>query len=193
MKREILGVALCGGSSSRMGEDKTGLVVRSGRTQLGYALELLGQVCQRTAAGVGIDGKRILPQGVDLIEDVEGVPGPMGGVLASLRDSSGWPVLVVAADMPYLEVSHLVQLVNRRDEEKDATTFLASDGKPDPMCTLYEPTCLPLMQTAANEGIFGLRRFLESVDLERVEHTRPELLASVNDPEELKRARRELS
>lgn len=195
MKRDILGMALCGGASSRMGEDKAALRVRPGLTQLEYALGLLGLVCCRVAAGVGPAGRagRELPDGVEAIADAAEVAGPMAGAIAGLRAADGWPLLLLAADMPFLEASHLVQLVNRRDSAKLATAFVAADGQLEPMAALYEPGCLALMERHAAEGKSSLRRFLGGVPVERIALDRPELLASVNDPEALARARRTLS
>jgi len=92
--------------------------------------------------------------------------------------------------MPYLEMSHLLLLLNRSDRAKQATAFLAADGRPDPMCALYETSCLPLVESAISDGSYSLRRILERANLERVELPRPELLASVNDRQDLLKARR---
>lgn len=190
MKRPILGVALCGGRSSRMGADKARLEVRPGITQLEYTAQLLGAVCEEVALGVGRGADRSsFPAGFRLIEDAAEVDGPMAGVLAALRASAGRPTLVVACDMPYLEARHLVQLVNRRDPEKRATAFLAGDGSPDPMCALYESNCLPALEACARRGWSSLRRFLAETEVERVVADDPAFLASVNDPAALAEAR----
>ncbi|MEM9160662.1 MAG: molybdenum cofactor guanylyltransferase [Verrucomicrobiota bacterium] len=195
MRREMLGLILCGGKSGRMGQDKGELKLRGERTQLEYSIGMLQKLCSRVVVSVGPKGssRRELPEGVEIVEDVAGVEGPMGGVLAGLRVASALPVMVIAVDMPYLEISHLVQLANRRDEEKQATAFVAEDGFADPMCAIYEPACLPLIEERASLGRFGLRRLLEAADLERIALDRPFWLASVNDPDALRKARDELS
>src|SRR5690606_1017464 len=126
MKRDILGMALCGGASSRMGADKATLSARPGATQLEYALGLLGLYCKRVAAGVGPAGRgaRARPEGVERIEDAPEAGGPMAGALAGLRAAGGWPLLLLAVDMPFLEASHLLQLASRRDPTKLATAFV---------------------------------------------------------------------
>lgn len=190
MKRPILGVALCGGRSSRMGADKSGLQVRPGVTQLEYTVQLLGAVCEEVALCVGREASSSnFPAGFQIVEDAPEVEGPMAGVLAALRASARRPVLAVACDMPFLEARHLVQLVNRRDPEKRATAFLAGDGSPDPMCALYEPSCLPALEASARRGWSSLRRFLAEAEVERVEADDPAFLASVNDPAALAEAR----
>lgn len=177
-----------------MGQDKASLEVRSGVRQLDYQVSLLSPFCTDLAVCVGPASrpKRTLPEGALELFDVEEVSGPLAGVLAALRLAKGRAVLVVACDMPFLESSHIVQLLNRRDPEKRATCFMASDGKPDPMCCLYEATVLPLLEELMAAGKLSLRRFLADSDVEYVEPVNGDFLASVNDPGQLGAARQRL-
>lgn len=191
MKRDILGVVLCGGRSSRMGRDKALIEVRPGISQLDYQLGLLAPFCSRLAMSVGPAANpdlRLL-DGVTLLVDEEGISGPMAGILAALRAAGGSPVFAIACDMPFLESSHLVQLLNRRDSSKWATAFLAQDGQPDPMFVLYEPECLPALAERAERGQASLRRFLMDSEVELVRPLDGGFLASVNDPVQLEKAR----
>ncbi|MDQ8201535.1 NTP transferase domain-containing protein [Pelagicoccus sp. SDUM812003] len=197
MKRDILGLVMCGGASRRMGEDKALLEARPGITQLEYALQLLRPFCRRLAVSVAADessarfgGK--LADSVEIVQDVPEIGGPMAGVVASLRHHKGWPVLALACDMPFLELSHLVQLLNRRDASKLATAFAGPDGGPEPFCAIYEPAALFRLEAWARDGNSSLRRFLRENPVELVESGRPMDLASVNDPESLAEARRKL-
>lgn len=191
MKRDILGVVLCGGRSSRMGRDKALIEIRPGESQLDYLLGLLAPFCSGLAASVGpVDNPALkLPEEVACLVDEKGVSGPMAGILAALRSAEGRPILAVACDMPFLESSHLVQLFNRRDPCKLATAFVAEDGKPDPMFVLYEPECLPELAERAERGQASLRRFLMDSEVELVRPSKGCFLASVNDPGQLERAR----
>ncbi len=178
-----------------MGRDKASLEVRPGQVQLERQLELLELYCRKLAVSVGppTRQKRTLPERVAPIEDVEGLEGPMSGVLAALRAAEGWPVLAVACDMPYLEASHLLMLVNRRNPEMLASAFVASDGMPDPMCAIYEASALAELEALAAEGKGSLRRFLQGPRVERIAVEKPLFLASVNDSHDLDAARRRLS
>ena len=195
MKRPMLGLALCGGASRRMGESKALLEIRPGLTQLAYALELLDSVCEDVAVGIGPVPRSEfdLSVSVAIILDAPDTRGPMAGVIAGLRHATGRPMLVIACDMPYLEPSLLVQLVNRRDASQLATAFVATDGSPDPMCAIYESASLATLEALAKEGKSSLRRFLLESPVERIPLDRPELLASVNDRRELDEARRRLA
>ncbi|MDQ8180430.1 molybdenum cofactor guanylyltransferase [Pelagicoccus sp. SDUM812005] len=194
MKRQVLGVVLCGGKSSRMGADKALVEVRPGVSQLERQLALLETFCLKRAVSVGPQGgpQRSVPLGVAEIYDVEGVRGPMAGLIAALKEADGWPVLAIACDMPYLEVSQLLMLLSRRVPALQATAFLAADGMPDPMCAVYEPAALAELERLAAEGKGSLRRFLQGPQVERLAVEDPLFLASVNDPADLQAARRRL-
>ena len=195
MKRDLLGLVMCGGESRRMGEDKAVIEVREGVTQLAYVAGLLEKFCKKVAVSTGPSerSERELPEGLVGIADAEAVAGPMAGVIAGLKAAEPWGLLVVAVDMPFLEASHLLQLVNRRDPEKLATAFIAEDGYADPMCAIYETRALGDMERLARVGKTSLRRFLESGEVERIAQERPYWLTSVNDPKALAKARERIS
>lgn len=177
-----------------MGDDKAELEVRDGVRQLDYLLGVLDSVCLRRAICVGLSSEieRRAQPGVSSLLDAVETSGPMAGVIAALREANGWPVFVVACDMPFLEVRHVVQIVNRRDPGKLATAFVAGDGMPDPMCAIYEPGCLALLEALAVAGKSSLRRFLGDFEIERVDAAEGQFLASVNNRVELEWARKEL-
>lgn len=177
-----------------MGVDKASLEFHPGVRQLDYQLGLLEPFCSRLGVCVGPASRseRSVVANVEVIFDLDDISGPMSGIVAALRAAEGVPILVIACDMPFLEASHLVQLLNRRDPEKLATCFLASDGKPDPMCAIYEAAALTGLEALAASEQTSLRRFLSGERIERVQPERPEFLASVNDPEQLAAARRNI-
>ncbi len=191
MKRDILGLALAGGESERLGEDKVLLSFHGKRTQLDYTLSLLNRFCSKIALS-GRENQRDQRKneyGAAFILDAKGVPGPMSGVLAGLRSSLGWPVLAIACDMPLIDASLVLRLLSQRNPEKRATCFIAGDGKPEPMLTIYEPSAMEELDRLSDSGDFSLRHFLETSDVERVLCKQPQLLASVNTLEEVSRVK----
>ena len=106
----LYSLLLAGGKSSRMGEDKAGLVLE-GKTLLDRSLALL----EKTGAG------RILLSGdipgYDCLPDLIPECGPPGGLHAALHfinrefDLDDSLLLIMPVDMPLLSVSTLSQLV----------------------------------------------------------------------------------
>lgn len=194
MKREILGLALTGGRSVRMGEDKARMRYHGEADQLSFCLQLMGQFCSRLAVSARKDQleERSSGLGVECIVDADDALGPMAGVLAGLRRSSGLPVLAVACDMPFLDAAVLLSLIARRKQNAYATCFLAEDGAPEPMCCIYEQSALPLLEAQAKDKSYSLRRFLKLGNVETLEYETPVMLANVNTPEQAKVAREQI-
>ena len=191
MKRKILGLVLAGGKSKRFGQDKASYVFHDGICQLDYAMHLLDAFCERTVVSVGDSRTRfgLEESNHDWIEDVPGMQGPIGGVMSGLVEAQGKGLLVVACDMPLLEGSLILRLLTQRDVCRLATCYLATDGKPEPLCAIYEPGCLPLLEKATEEGQMSLRRFLTIENVARVPCRSPKLLASLNTQADVDRLR----
>ncbi|MCH2389022.1 MAG: molybdenum cofactor guanylyltransferase [Opitutales bacterium] len=191
MKRKILGLVLAGGKSKRFGQDKASYVFHDGICQLDYAMHLLDTFCERTVVSVGDSRTRfgLEESNHDWIEDVPGMQGPIGGVMSGLVEAQGKGLLVVACDMPLLEGSLILRLLTQRDVCRLATCYLATDGKPEPLCAIYEPGCLPLLEKATEEGQMSLRRFLTIENVARVPCRSPKLLASLNTQADVDRLR----
>ena len=191
MKRRILGLVLAGGKSKRFGQDKASYVFHDGICQLDYAMHLLDAFCERTVVSVGDSRTRfgLEESNHDWIEDVPGMQGPIGGVMSGLVEAQGKGLLVVACDMPLLEGSLILRLLTQRDVCRLATCYLATDGKPEPLCAIYEPGCLPLLEKATEEGQMSLRRFLTIENVARVPCRSPKLLASLNTQADVDRLR----
>ena len=195
MTTTILGIVLCGGLSRRMGTNKALLEMRPGVRQLDYAVDLLRRVCDDVAVSVGPRKRHevLLPPGVRRIYDVNDVRGPMAGVIAGLSDARGEAVLAVACDMPWLDATLLGSLIAGRNSAKMATAFIAADGRPEPMCAIYEAGSVVPLTQLARVGRASLREFMDGVAVELLRLDNPESLASVNDSAELSEARSRLS
>ena len=191
MKRRILGLVLAGGKSKRFGQDKASYAFHEGICQLDYAMRLLDTFCDRTVVSVGDSRSRFALEesNYDWIKDVPGNQGPIGGVMSGLIEARGKGLLVVACDMPLVEASLILRLLAQREEGRLATCYLATDGKPEPLCAIYEPCCLPLLEKATKEGQMSLRRFLTIENVARVPCRSPKLLASLNTQDDVDRLR----
>lgn len=194
MRRDILGLALAGGESRRLGQDKATLTFHGEQNQLEYTLSLLDAFCARIAISGREDQRhhRRSTLGAQYVADIDGVKGPMSGVIAGLRAAQGWPVLALACDMPMVDASLVLRLLSQRNPEKLASCFIGEDGRPEPLLTIYEAGVLDELEMLSRKGEFSLRHFLEHSEVEQIPCNKPQLLASVNTPEELDRAKDQL-
>lgn len=201
--RDITGVVLAGGQSRRMGRNKAEIEWNSG-TLLSHAIAVL----QRVAAKVFIVG---LPQlqtlGTEVIEVITdefcGL-GPLGGIHAALKHTATDWIFVLAVDLP-LVGSELVSFIAAAGEASALAVVPRVGNHLQPLCAAYHRRLLPEVERAVVSDDLSVHRLLERVStgmMEKQSITKiieqkdivrhgflPEMLANVNTPEELERAR----
>ncbi|MDC3379379.1 molybdenum cofactor guanylyltransferase [Planctomycetota bacterium] len=176
---------LCGGESSRMGQDKAFLLAPDGRALVQVALDALrGAGChpvrlsaRATEPFAHLDAEVVLDGWVD--------QGPIAGLEAALAATTTEWCLVVACDMPRLEPEFLRQLAQRAlGSDCDAVVPVA-DGRPQPTHAVYRRTCLKPIRAAVKSGRRSLTRLLESLDVDLVPCSARPSFTNVNTPDEL--------
>lgn len=185
------GLVLAGGRSRRMGTDKGGLDYH-GVPQVRWAFGLLLRHCESAVVSVRDSEQASEPvyAGLPVVLDLEPGAGPAAGLVAALRRDPRSAWLVVAADMPLLDDELLRELVAQRDPAGIATAYRHSDGTLEPLCTIWEPSSLPLLEAErAKRGSASLRRVLEAGTVRVVIPRDPLRLGSVNTTAEDSAAR----
>lgn len=129
-------IVLAGGASHRMGSDKRLLEI-DGTAMLRRAVEALSDAGQVL---VVIDPAHPLPPellgaaAVHVVPDLRHDAGPLAGLEAGLTAAEHDAVLVVAADMPWLEPAILDLLVERLEASPAASVVcLGNDRGPQPL------------------------------------------------------------
>ena len=182
----LTGVVLAGGLGSRMGAPKATALL-AGRPLISYPLEALQAVCQRVVVVAKSDSE--LPAlGVERWDEPGLLRHPAVGLRHALERAGG-PVLVCAADMPFVRPELLALLAGELQPGLKAAAAFA-EGRLQPLLAAYAPEALELLTAAPDDE--PLRRTVESlmpvlVDVE------PGLVFNVNTPEELAEAERRLS
>jgi molybdenum cofactor guanylyltransferase len=104
----MTGLLLAGGSSTRMGTDKAGLLV-DGEPLARRAIRVLDSCCVTVVVASG-DGRRLGWLGRPQVEDVEPSVGPLGGLTAGLEAAATPLVAVLAVDLPDASAAVLSRL-----------------------------------------------------------------------------------
>lgn len=162
--RELTGILLVGGASSRFGSPKA-LARFEGETLAERAWRLLGEVCDERLA-VGRLGGLPFPSLAD-----EGT-GPVAAIAAGLQAAAYDVAVVVPVDMPLLTPDALRLLA---DACRDAAVAQAG-----PLPCAVATRTLPAFET----GERRLRTVLDGLDTARIE-LEEQLLANVNTPADL--------
>jgi len=179
----LVGLVLAGGSSRRMGTDKSGLRFH-GRTQLEHCFDLLGGFCEVVRVSTKATNAGREPYtGFPLIFDTGPVDGPAAGLLAAWREFPGHALLVLAVDMPGVDARILDHLTAHRDAGKAASAFRHADGVIEPLCAIWEPRAAGQIEAAAVADLApSLSRILAAADVAWLVPPEPGRLESVNTP-----------
>ena len=180
---------LAGGQSRRMGRDKA-LLPLGGQTliervlatahPLGYPRLIIGEPTAYTHLKLPV------------LPDRRPKLGPLGGLYTALSATTA-PVLLLACDLPFLTPDFLRHLVNRRGPHQAVVPHTATGLQP--LCALYEPSCLTAVEAAIQADQLGMRDLLSNLNLDLVKEKdwRPYdehglLFANLNAPAEYERA-----
>lgn len=192
------GLLLAGGRSSRMGRDKASIVVTAdGRSQAERGLQLLAPVC----AGVYLslrDGQE-KPAGceaVAVLRDEAAFSGPLAGILTAFKHTPDAAWLVLACDLPFVSAPVIARLIAERG--RTAAPFIAyasaTDGLPEPLCAIYEPSARALLAAHAGRGHYCPRHIIAAEDATMLQLPADarDALENVNTPHDLEQAARRL-
>ncbi len=187
-KHKLCGLVLAGGRSSRMGQDKAALVHPDGRTLARRCHDLLQEAgCETVAISLRHDQE--IPagfQGLEIVRDpADGSLGPITGIVAGMRLHADADWLVVACDLPRLDLATLSHLIaSKQSGEKFLAYRSEFDGLPEPLCTLYSPAALPVLEQAQADDFRCPRKILIRNDCRLLDPVTPRALDNANTPED---------
>jgi len=186
MAEEVCGLVLAGGQSRRMGRDKA-LLRRDGETQLGRAVRLLQQHLERvfvsTRADQAAEPERArYPQIADRYAGL----GPLAGILSAMDAEPQATWLVVACDLPNLDGETIRYLLEQHSATQPFTAYRSSsDGLPEPLCAVYDPSARRIVDEFVAAGIHCPRKIMLRSDTRLLEARNPRALDNINTPDDL--------
>lgn len=176
------GLVLAGGDSSRMGSDK-GLIHYHGLPQREYLFHLLQPLTARTF--ISARPGHVEHSHFPILEDRHPDLGPFGAVLTAFQHDPGAAWLVVACDFPLLDTKALTELIDARDPDSRATSFLDPHTlMPEPWMTILEPSIYPVLEEYHHKGKQSLRGILVDYNTKVIRPSNPDILLNANTPEE---------
>ncbi len=190
IRKPLCGLVLAGGRSSRMGTDKASLLHPDGRTLGRRCHDLLGEAgC--AAVYLSLRADQEVPDGFadkapEVLRDADGSSGPVSGILAAMaaRPEADW--LVVACDLPRLDLATLEHLLSSRREGELFLAYRSEfDSLPEPLCTWYSAGA---RETVVNGGFSCPRKILIRSGCRLLEPMTNGALDNANTPEDWKAA-----
>jgi molybdenum cofactor guanylyltransferase len=179
--KDVCGLILSGGLSSRMGEEKR-LINYHGKPQEQYLFELLSTYFSEVY--VSINQNQTTP--LLNIQDLDlGIKSPLVGIVSAFNHNPDVAWLVVACDMPFVDEKTIEFLLNHRNPEKYATSFENPEEHfPEPLLTIYEPKIFPKLQEAINKGKKSPMKILQNLEVELLQNFDSQWIRNVNNIED---------
>jgi molybdopterin-guanine dinucleotide biosynthesis protein A len=156
---QIEAFILAGGASSRMGTDKSKLLIRDQT----FVERITSTLLEFTDL-VRIVGQPPTTSPVPTVQDLYPQWGALGGLHAALNACRHEWAIVVACDLPFVTSELFAHLGNMRLDH-DAIVPLQQDGRPQPLAALYRVN--PCLQRASELIEAGRRRPLDLIELVR--------------------------
>lgn len=194
---ELDGLVLCGGRSTRMGEDK-GVLQYFEAPQTQHCVELLKPYCRRVFLSCREDQAKLAAyQGTPQIHDAYPDTGPMGGIISAMTALPRASWLVVAVDMPFVDKNVIELLLTHRDPKKLITAFHPNNSDfAEPLCTIYESEAYDPLFEAFKKESYSLTKVIKHLDnddkLSRVTPSNKLCLKNINSKEEFEAIKAEL-
>lgn len=192
-EERISGVILAGGKSKRLGMDKA-LLGLGGRPLIASIVEKLRQLSDDILV-VGEHRDLYDRLNVRSVEDVYPGHGALGGIYSGLRASRFERALVVAYDMPFLDL-RLLRYMILLGKGYDVLIPRTPQGT-EPLHAIYSKRCIkPIGELISASGTARIVHFFDRV---RVRYVEPNEIAlfdphylsffNINTPKDLARAR----
>ncbi len=159
---DVEGFILVGGASSRMGRDKSELMLGP-KTTVQRIAEALSEVANRVRLVGGRDDRNQF----ETIADLADSWGPLGGIQAALHAAEAEWCIAVACDLPFISGGLLRRLLDLRSNQHgcaDAVVPVQADDYPQPLCALYRRLpCLHAADVSITNGEHSPRALLDKV------------------------------
>jgi molybdopterin-guanine dinucleotide biosynthesis protein A len=182
--REPIGVLLAGGRGSRLGGAKA-LAPLAGRPLICHALAALQGAVGEVAIVAKPDTSLPVLHGVTVWREPAAPRHPLVGIVHALACANGCPVLVCAADMPFVSCEVLAALAAADPAGAPAVVATSAERGLQPLLGCYQPQAGALLAAAAHQGVVPVRRAVSGLGARLLEVADANVLFNVNSAEDL--------
>ncbi|MBI4304468.1 MAG: molybdenum cofactor guanylyltransferase [Chloroflexi bacterium] len=191
---KVTSIVLAGGKNRRLGRNKA-LEAFDGKLLIERVIERLSLisnhilvVTSREKADLPVAGK------AEILVDAYPDKGPLGGLYTGLLAAQSWQSIVVACDMPFLNIGLLSYMVEL-SLDVDAVVPRLGEGLVEPLHAVYAKTCLSSMKKRLEVNQLGIHNFLTTIRVKYIERAEclrldPHLLSffNINSQQDLDKA-----
>lgn len=190
----IYGLVVCGGKSTRMGQDKS-LLVYHGQPQRYHLYEMLDKLCERVFISCNKEQFSNIPDKYATIVDepeYEGI-GPMASLLSAFKQYPDASFLVVGCDYPLITENYLQRLIKVKDEVIFATSYYnSSTSFYEPLLCHYQNIIKSKFEFYFKQNNYSLQFILKELEANIIIPDDLSVITSVDTPYEYEKVLKQL-
>ena len=183
-KKNITGIILAGGTSSRMGTDK-GLILYKNKAFVKHIIEAMEPLVDN----IIIISNNIAYEvfGFKRYEDLIKNAGPLAGIYTGLRYSKTENNLIVSCDVPLINTIVLQKLIDQKNDTSQVIQ-LQCQGKNMPLIALYKKCCEMIFLKELVQNQRKVQKALKKciVKIVIIDKTLEKVTANINTQKDLK-------
>ncbi|MGY5351655.1 molybdenum cofactor guanylyltransferase [Wenyingzhuangia sp. IMCC45533] len=185
MRKNITGIILAGGKSSRMGADKGTLLFKN----VMFTQHIINNLYPIVDEIIIVSNNPNYDQfGVKRIPDNVKDYGPIAGVYTGLKASKTDYSFVISCDSPKVDMDVFRPLLEYRNNKYDVVQYIYNT-RTTPLTALYNKKCLPVFKLALKNKIQKLRFVVKQLEHKTI--PAPDnivcKLANINTPKDLEK------
>lgn len=189
-RKDITGIVVCGGKSSRMGKDKS-MLAYHGRPQWQYMQALLSGFCSKVFLSVNEYQAQVLPPHLPLLEDLPAYreKGPMAALLTAFDILPGQDILLAGCDYPFLQQEELWHFLSFALEAPSAAAFYnEKENLYEPLLAFYPQETAAQARNLALTGNYALQSLLRQSEARKYDPLDAQSIKSADTPEQYRAA-----
>ncbi|MFT5858365.1 MAG: molybdopterin-guanine dinucleotide biosynthesis protein A [Flavobacteriaceae bacterium] len=185
MTKEITGIILAGGKSTRLGTDK-GLAMLNSKPLVQHSIDLLDSL--NIPVLIVTNQLEYEQFGHPLVEDVYKEKGPIGGIYSGLRSSKTEVNILLSCDTPYIPLQIIERIIGASEDHEIAIArFL---DQLHPLIGLYKRSLIKPLKNAIEEDRLKLISLCTELNAHQVVFESDDLISArsftnINTLEEL--------
>lgn len=160
------GAVLAGGGNKRFPVLK-GFLRINGITIIEKNISLLQTICNEVFISINTPESYFKFQ-VNMVGDLFPSMGPMSGIYSSLLNAKHDNLLIIACDMPFLNLNILSFIIKKHLEGTNSISYDATipiyNKKQQPLCGIYRKTALPSLEEHLLKGKNSMYLFLREIN-----------------------------
>lgn len=160
MRKNITGIILAGGKSSRMGTDKGTLRLNN----ITFTQHIINNLAPIVDEIIIVSDNKIYDQfGVKRVQDNVKDYGPIAAVYTGLKASKTDYSLIISCDSPKVDIDVFKPLLENRNNKYDIVQYICNT-RTTPLTALYNKKCLPIFKLALKNKIQKLRFVVKQLE-----------------------------